>query len=260
MTSKMASRSGLLIVIAALAPMTMGAEECTSTDPAAEMSGQWAVDYDDTLRVQIGIGGAVYDEVISAAGGTITLEHEGRPIVFELDCARPDVVCPSEVWPDSVELQQRNPTYPSRVWVRIPTQTCMGTQRAPSPAECGPGTLNPDCEMVCDGEVAVGYADRFGLLRDDSSRFEVLLGAGVATNGINCALLGVSAANADVVTSGAPMSSAWRGEGMENGEISVGYAGGCLWAGDPDMDGELEALVLSASVKFTTGFTATRAD
>ena len=29
-----------------------------------------------------------------------------------------------------------------------------------------------------------------------------------------------------------------------------------LWAGDPDMDGDLEALVLGASIKFTTGFTA----
>jgi len=38
----------------------------------------------------------------------------------------------------------------------------------------------------------------------------------------------------------------------------IGYAGGCLWAGDPDMDGELEAIVLGASVTFQTGFTGVR--
>ena len=46
---------------------------------------------------------------------------------------------------------------------------------------------------------------------------------------------------------------------MTNGEIAVAYAGGCLWLGDPDMDAELEALVIGAGIKFTTGFTGSRA-
>ncbi len=45
---------------------------------------------------------------------------------------------------------------------------------------------------------------------------------------------------------------------MDAGLVSVGFAGGCLWAGDPDMDGDLEALLVGASVKFTTGFTGQR--
>jgi len=44
----------------------------------------------------------------------------------------------------------------------------------------------------------------------------------------------------------------------DNGLVTVGYGGGCLWAGDPNMDGELEALVVGASVTFTTGFSGAR--
>ena len=47
---------------------------------------------------------------------------------------------------------------------------------------------------------------------------------------------------------------------MDNGEVVVGYAGGCLWAGDPDDDGTIEGLVIGAKVRFTTGFTAERID
>ncbi len=50
----------------------------------------------------------------------------------------------------------------------------------------------------------------------------------------------------------------WSAVAMDAGLVTIGYAGGCLWAGDPNMDGQLEALVASASIKFTTGFTADR--
>jgi hypothetical protein len=68
-------------------------------------------------------------------------------------------------------------------------------------------------------------------------------------------MLGVSSAEADLVTSGSAGTEDWRAYGMEAGLVKVGYAGGCLWAGDPNMDGELETLVLGTSVEFATGFT-----
>src|SRR5262245_22129905 len=64
---------------------------CVPGQPAPDMTGQWLVDYDDMVSFRIGIGGATYDGVVSAAGGTITIEHEGRPISFELACERPEV-------------------------------------------------------------------------------------------------------------------------------------------------------------------------
>ena len=80
----------------------------------------------------------------------------------------------------------------------------------------------------------------------------------MVTNGINCALLGVSLADANLVNSGSAATDDWVAEQMVGGLVTVGYAGGCLWAGDPNMDGNLEALVLGASVEFTTGFTGER--
>jgi hypothetical protein len=50
----------------------------------------------------------------------------------------------------------------------------------------------------------------------------------------------------------------WTVEGMDNGEVIAAYSGACLWADDVDMDGDLEAAVLGATVTFTTGFTGER--
>src|SRR6185503_20427874 len=63
-----------------------------SKTPAPDMTGSWDVTYDDTIDVEITIGGAVYTAEIGVAGGTVTIDHDGQPITFELDCARPEVV------------------------------------------------------------------------------------------------------------------------------------------------------------------------
>ena len=86
----------------------------------------------------------------------------------------------------------------------------------------------------------------------------LFLGAGVATNGFNCALLAVSVADADLITVGGPDEESWEAEEMAAGLVTVAYAGGCLFAGNIDSDPALEALVIGASIKFTTGFTGTR--
>ena len=65
--------------------------------------------------------------------------------------------------------------------------------------------------------------------------------------------------DAGIESTGSAETEDWTAASFTDGEVAVGYAGGCLWAGDPDMDGELEALVLDASVTFTTGFTGARA-
>ena len=68
----------------------------------------------------------------------------------------------------------------------------------------------------------------------------------------------MSLLEAEVVSGEPDAVDGWQAEAMENGTVDIGYAGACLWADDVDMDGELEAAVLSATLKLTTGFTATR--
>lgn len=243
-------------------PFVMGAKggcggAYSSTDPAPDVSGNWSVAYDDSMTIDVNIGGAVYHQTLSGSGGTFTINHQGTPITFNIDCSRPEVVCPSEVWPSMVSIDQRDPMYPHRMWVKIPSQTCNGTLVTPPASECGTGTLNPDCKPVCNGTLTTTTADAFGVIADDGASFDLLLGAGVATNGINCALLGASWAHASLTDTGASTPD-WQAQSMTDGTIKTSFAGGCLWAGDPNQSGQLQALLVGASVDISTPFTATR--
>ncbi len=250
-----------LVLFIAL-PLLGGAQgdgcAANSRSPAPDVTGSWDITYDDVLGVKITIGGSVYTTELGAQGGTFTIDHNGTPLTFDLDCSRPEILCPSEAWPGTVSVEQRNTQLEHRMIVTLPTQSCAGQMVAPDPATCGAGTNNPDCDMVCDGDIDVNNQQRFGVIGENGDSFRLYLGAGVVTNGINCALLGVSLADANLVNSGSDATGDWVAEQMVDGLVTVGYAGGCLWAGDPNMDGNLEALVLGASVEFTTGFTGER--
>jgi hypothetical protein len=249
-------------VFAILLPGLMGArgDGCAagSRSPAPDVTGDWRIDYDDRIGVEVTIGGAVYTAELGAAGGSFTIDHQGQPLTFGLDCTRPDVLCPSEAWPGEVSIEQRNTDLEHQMIVTLPIQECVGSQIQADPQECGAGTDNPDCDPVCDGSVVVREREAFGVIGETGESFRLYLGGGIATNGLNCALLGWSVADADLETIGTADDGDWSAIAMNRGLVEVGYAGGCLWAGDPDMDGELEALVLGASIKFTTGFTGDR--
>ena len=260
----MAKRPILSCVTAlCLMPVLMGAEGgCNGTafskTPAPDMSGDWNVAYDDGLSVEISIGGATYTNELGVNGGVINITHEDQPLSFDVPCDNEDVVCPSEVWPTEVSFRQDNARFPHRVFLQVPKTECSGALVEPDTETCGEGTNNPDCEMVCDGEVTTVVREAFGTIDEPGETFDVLLGGGVATNGINCILLGISTAHGDLVTTGSADDEDWFVTDVENGEVVTAYSGGCLWADDVDMDQELEALVLGASVKLTTGYLATR--
>lgn len=258
------SRSTLPIVgLLLCVPVMTGARGggCASANlrtPAPDMTGEWDVMYSDNLDVEVRLGGSVYTAELGAQGGTIDINHDGQPLSFDLDCTREEVICPSEVWPGSVRAEHRNDQFPHRVWMTLPMQQCSGRMVQPAPEQCGDGTQNPDCEQVCDGELDVREVDRFGVINEDGDGFELLLGAGIASNGFNCVLLGSSLADADLSTTGDAEQDNWEAIAMTDGRVATSYTGGCLWAGDPNMDGQLEALVLGAQVKITTGFTGVK--
>ncbi len=251
-----------IVTLALVMPLLVGARgdgcAANSRSAAPDTTGDWALTYDDMIDIEITIGGATYTEQLGVQGGAFTITHDGQPINFDLDCARPEIVCPSEAWPEQVSIEQRNLSFEHRMIVTIPTQQCDGQLVAPLAGECGADTNNPNCDMVCEGTISVVDAERFGVIGENGDSFRLYLGAGVATNGFNCALLAVSLADADLVTVGSEESGDWTAVEMAAGIVTVGYAGGCLWAGDVNMDGQLEALLISASIKITTGFTGVR--
>jgi hypothetical protein len=95
----------------------VGADGCravSSTTPAPDLA----------FDVEVTIGGAHYTATVPETGGMVHVDHAGGGFDFQIDCARPEVVCPSEVWPERVTIDQRDATYEHRMWVTIPSQTC----------------------------------------------------------------------------------------------------------------------------------------
>lgn len=243
------------------APLLGGADGCGSwgsTAPAPDVSGAWDIAYGAMLDVDVELGGSHYRATVPATGGSVQVEHGGTRFDFVIDCSRPEVICPSEVWPTRVSIDQRDAMYRHRVWVAIPSQSCSVPLVAPSPGSCGEGTPNPACEPVCNGTVTTTTRDAFGLIREGGDHFDLLLGADVASNGVNCVLLSVSGAEADLANTGSASTNDWEAVAMRDGVVRTGFAGGCLWAGDPAMTGETRAVVLGASITLSVPFTAAK--
>jgi hypothetical protein len=216
-----------------------------------DVRGEWALIWEDDLEVEITIGGTSYTETLGPQGGLVTINHDGQPFSFDLDCSREAVVCPSEVWPDRVTFDQDLGFFPRNVYVTIPKHECEGALVDVDPAECGPEAES--CQR-CDGDTILTETETIGRISFTNDRLVVFLNGGIVTNGVNCALLGLSVAAADLETTD-PESGDYRGIALTNGRVITGFAGGCLWVTDPDADGATEALAIGASITFTTHFT-----
>jgi hypothetical protein len=226
-----------------------------SDSPAPDVRGSWNIAYDDSIGVEVKIGGATYNAELGAQGGTVTINHQGKPYSFTLDCSRPDVVCPSEAWPTQVLIEQRDINRQHQMVVDLPAAQCTEALTQPKPGTCGSGTSNPNCDLVCGGDVTVRTQQAFGVIGEAGESFRLYLGGGVVTNGINCAMLGYSLADANLTTTGQGGED-WEATGMKAGLVTIGYAGGCLFNGQ--INGENQAVVVGAEVKFTTGFTGSK--
>jgi len=228
-----------------------------SKSPAPDVRGTWAIAYDNSIGIEVKIGGAVYNAELGAGGGQFTINHNGTPYTFDLDCSRPDIVCPGEAWPNQVIVEQRDVMYQHQMVVDLPSAQCDGALTQPAPGTCGAGTSNPNCDLICGGNVTVSTAEAFGVIGEAGDSFRLYLGAGIVTNGINCAMLGYSVADANLATTGSASGGNWEATAMNAGLVTIGYAGGCLFVG-PAPDGQTQALLAAAEIKFTTGFTGTK--
>ena len=94
------------------------------------------------------------------------------------------------------------------------------------------------------------------MIGEAGDSFRLYLGGGIVTNGINCAMLGYSVADADARRRPASKGADWEATAMSAGLVTIGYSGACLFAGQ--IDGTNQALLVGAELKFTTGFTGTK--
>src|SRR6185295_3225504 len=85
-----------ILAVVAFAPLlggyTGGGCAISSRTAAPDVAATWDVAYDDTLDVELDVGGSVYHASLPPGGGTATFHHGGYTLSFDLDCARPEIV------------------------------------------------------------------------------------------------------------------------------------------------------------------------
>ena len=154
----------------------------------------WDLTYSKTLEVIIKSGGAVVATHDLAVGTGATFDLDGIKIDLDAYCARPDVVCPYDVFPSQVRMTQPG----SQLHL-------LYVQYEPK----GPLAELKDVTLL--GNV------------DSDDDFSIALGIGAAAAG-PCGLLSVSYATGQIKASALDPE---RGTSL-TGDIVTAYAGGCL--------------------------------
>lgn len=93
------------LALLGLVALLVGCEKArSSAPPAPSFTGTWDVTFDDALGVELQIGERALTARLDGTHGLLEFRDAGNELAFELDCAAPDLVCPSEVWPAELTL------------------------------------------------------------------------------------------------------------------------------------------------------------
>jgi len=276
------SRQCTLLVISALCVLSMApgrgcnAVDFFSSTPAPDVGGtdgvNWNVTYDNEINVTIDIGGdAINLEPLTANGGQVGFLYEGETITFDLDCSLPAVVCPNELLPDRVRLEQRDfEDHPHQVHLPFNETVCQGDTRLPVEAdgECGGETEISCDEEICDGLVVEQESTALATINDPEAEvgdtpdyhITIPLDAGITgfegTYGI-CLGLSTTHAEGDITYTGSYDTATNNMTATEiNGEIVVNLIGGCMTAWDAG--GDIGAALAGARITIWSNFQATR--
>jgi hypothetical protein len=89
----------------ALAGTLAGCEKGLAGALRPDFSGVWDVTYDDSLDVEVQLGAdQVVRETLGEQGGQLSFSDASVSTELALDCTRPELVCPAEVWPRELVL------------------------------------------------------------------------------------------------------------------------------------------------------------
>lgn len=215
----------LLITVFTLAFMSAGCGPGLMNEPGlpgldvgGASGATWNVAFTDPITITVTDAyGVASVSRLPMAGGNFQVGQAA--IALDGLCSRSDIVCPQNVFPLNVTLTQTDPML-HILAVRVNPK--------------GPLALLPQPSRI-------GNVDSFG-------GFAVLLDAGLAGMG-TCGLLGLSTAKGTITKDPQDPS---RGIAL-SGEISVGYAGGCVVLGNT-----MGVTGAGIKVELKLGFSATR--
>ncbi len=106
--SKQSMSRHVLLVLSSLLWVALGSG-CGKTAASSlgpDFAGEWDVTYDDSMSFELRLGGQVQRSELDEAGGLFALRDAGMGLELDVDCTRPELVCPSEVWPRELDLKQ----------------------------------------------------------------------------------------------------------------------------------------------------------
>lgn len=173
----------------------------SSGNVAQDVRGLYTLSWSQVYTVRLDIGGAVQEQQSEGETGLLTFNApDGSPMEVDLGafCAEPEVVCPSEVLPDTVAIDQDDPqvvqsVHTLRLW-------------------------DPESPAVV----------RSGLVRHDTDEF--LFGLeGEGEGDGSCGALALSLAGGHFDHGSDSGSEAVVG--ITDGKVAVGWLGVCAWEG-----------------------------
>lgn len=87
------------LALCALLALVGGCGKGLAGGLAPDFEGVWDVTYDDSMQVEFVVEEQVFTTRLDEPGGRVVVRDAGIGLEFEVDCSRPELVCPSEVWP-----------------------------------------------------------------------------------------------------------------------------------------------------------------
>jgi hypothetical protein len=128
-----------------------GCNRGLARDHAPDFGGTWDITYDDSMRVELRIGERALRADVPLTGGPVTFADGGTDLAFEVDCTRPELVCPAEVWPRELALE----TTPGELDGDGVQLTRMLTGEGSGPCAARPGSVLTGEVLATTSESAV---------------------------------------------------------------------------------------------------------
>lgn len=86
--------------------LMVGCDKSSAGSLPPDFQGTWDVTYDDSIELSLEHGEQVIQTRLDEQGGQVAVRDAGVALDFEVDCTRPELVCPSEVWPRELQMER----------------------------------------------------------------------------------------------------------------------------------------------------------
>ena len=83
-----------------------GCDKILAGSLSPDFAGVWDVTYDDSIEVEVRVSEQTLRASVGEQGGEVAFRDAGSALALEIDCTRPELVCPSEAWPRELALKQ----------------------------------------------------------------------------------------------------------------------------------------------------------